>query len=124
MPSWLFGMLPKTNLVRVACLPVNPADVALHQAIKLDKSGKQLLALGQAGKPGAGPNAFCKPTQVAVGRDGSLYVSGGWVSSQLVWGRGAACWKQHTLEPQRGRAQPASAPHSPWTAAPPWLLNI
>ncbi len=50
--------------------------MALHQAIKFDKSGKQLLALGQAGKSGSGPKAFCKPTQVAVGRDGSIYVSG------------------------------------------------
>lgn len=59
--------------------------MALHQAIKFDKSGKQLLALGQAGKSGSGPKAFCKPTQVAVGRDGSIYVSGAQV--RVGWGQ-------------------------------------
>lgn len=50
--------------------------MALHQAIKFDKTGKQLLTLGQAGVAGTGHDLFCKPTQVAAGRDGSIYLSG------------------------------------------------
>lgn len=34
------------------------------------------MALGQRGQPGAGKHKFCKPTQVAVGRDGAIFVSG------------------------------------------------
>lgn len=52
------------------------SDVALHQALKYSPEGKQLMALGTRLQPGSGPASFCKPTQVAVGRDGTLYVSG------------------------------------------------
>lgn len=48
----------------------------LHQAIKFSPAGEQLLALGKRGASGSGKNRFCKPTQVAVGRDGRIYVSG------------------------------------------------
>lgn len=71
---------PRAPTLGPAACPVPPTfhapDVALHQAIKYSPDGKQLLVLGQQGKPGGRPGAFCKPTQVAVGRDGSIYVSG------------------------------------------------
>ena len=63
-------------------LHVSPAphlalsDVELHQAIKFSPAGEQLLALGKRRESGSGPNRFCKPTQVAVGRNGRIYVSG------------------------------------------------
>lgn len=75
---------PATRLSHPPHPPTYPAaDVALHQAIKYSPAGKQLLVLGQAGKPGSGPDAFCKPTQVAVGRDGSIYVAG--ARSCKIW---------------------------------------
>ena len=62
------------------CFPPRPrpalSDVELHQAIKFSPAGEQLLALGKRGESGSGPDRFCKPTQVAVGRTGAIYVSG------------------------------------------------
>ncbi|KAI7845909.1 hypothetical protein COHA_000641, partial [Chlorella ohadii] len=86
-------------------------DVALHQAIKFDKSGKQLLALGQAGKSGSGPKAFCKPTQVAVGRDGSIYVSDGYCNSRVVQFDAKGKWVRDFTVPE-GQGQPLLVPHS------------
>jgi hypothetical protein len=53
-----------------------PADVELHQALKFSQDGKLLLELGTRRREGKGPTKLCKPTQVAVARDGSVFVSG------------------------------------------------
>ena len=52
---------------------VNPADgaiwvtdVGLHQALKFDEHGKQLLAIGQRLQPGHDAAHLCKPTAVSV----------------------------------------------------------
>ena len=51
----------------------------------------QLLELGQRFKPGKGDDHFCKPTDVAVAKDGSFFVADGYV----------ACVKQHFLKFRR-----------------------
>ena len=56
--------------------PPSPADVGLHQALKFTPDGKPLMALGTPLQPGNDATHFCKPTRVAVGRDGALFVSG------------------------------------------------
>eukprot|EP00198_Chlamydomonas_reinhardtii_P008225 XP_001697562.1 peptidylglycine alpha-amidating monooxygenase [Chlamydomonas reinhardtii] len=60
-------------------------DVGRHQVLKFDSKGKQLLVVGKDRQPGAGKDKFCKPTQVAVLRDGSFIVADGYCNSRVVW---------------------------------------
>jgi DNA-binding beta-propeller fold protein YncE len=53
------------------------ADGRGLQVIKYDAQGRELMRLGQAGVAGAGENQFSSPTDVAIGADGSIYVSDG-----------------------------------------------
>jgi DNA-binding beta-propeller fold protein YncE len=48
-----------------------------HQVHKFSPKGEKLLSLGVAGKAGNGPGEFNQPNDVAVGPDGSIYVSDG-----------------------------------------------
>ena len=41
-------------------------DVGLHQAIKFDQQGNQLLALGKRLQPGSDSAHLCKPTHVSL----------------------------------------------------------
>ncbi len=59
-------------------------DVGLHQVFKCTPEGEVLLTLGEAGVPGAGHAHFNLPTDVAVLRDGSFYVSDGYKNSRVV----------------------------------------
>jgi peptidylamidoglycolate lyase len=59
-------------------------DVGLHQVFKYDRAGRQLLALGVAGVPGADPAHFNQPTDVAVAPDGTVFVSDGYGNARVV----------------------------------------
>ncbi len=59
-------------------------DAGLHQVFKCTAEGKVLMTLGEAGVPGADPSHFNLPTDVAVLRDGSFYVSDGYKNSRVV----------------------------------------
>ncbi len=59
-------------------------DVGLHQVFKCTAEGKVLLALGEAGVPGKDHAHFNLPTDVAVLRDGSFYVSDGYKNSRVI----------------------------------------
>jgi len=59
-------------------------DVGLHQVFRCTPEGKVLLTLGEAGVPGADHGHFNLPTDVAVLRDGSFYVSDGYKNSRVV----------------------------------------
>ena len=48
-----------------------------HQVFKLDPHGKVLLALGKAGVAGKGQDTFDRPTDVAIGRNGDIFVTDG-----------------------------------------------
>ena len=48
-----------------------------HQVHKFSPTGQLLLSLGTAGKPGNADGQFNQPNDVAVGPDGSIYVSDG-----------------------------------------------
>lgn len=54
------------------------------QVFKFDASGRQLLVVGTKGQPGNSPKHFCMPTQVAVARDGSFFVSDGYCNNRVV----------------------------------------
>lgn len=59
-------------------------DVGLHQVFKCTPEGRVLLTLGEAGVPGADQAHFNLPTDVAVLRDGSFYVSDGYKNTRVI----------------------------------------
>ena len=59
-------------------------DVGLHQVFKFSHDGKLLLAIGEAKIPGNDQSHFNRPTDVAVTKDGSFYVSDGYGNSRVV----------------------------------------
>ena len=48
-----------------------------HQVFKLDPHGKVLMTLGKAGVAGKGHDTFNRPTDVAVGTNGDIFVTDG-----------------------------------------------
>lgn len=59
-------------------------DVGLHQVFKFSYGGKLLMKLGIAKTPGKDSLHFNRPTDVAIARDGSFYVSDGYRNSRIV----------------------------------------
>ena len=59
-------------------------DVALQQVFKFSPEGKLLMVLGERGVAGADPQHFNRPTDVAVLRDGSFYVSDGYRNTRVA----------------------------------------
>lgn len=59
-------------------------DIGTHLVLKFDKAGKLLMTLGQKNKPGATPDTFNKPTDVAVTPAGDFYVSDGYGNARVV----------------------------------------
>jgi peptidylamidoglycolate lyase len=59
-------------------------DVGLHQVFKFSHDGKLLLTLGEAKVAGDDTSHFNQPTDVAVAKDGSFYVSDGYGNSRVV----------------------------------------
>ena len=59
-------------------------DVALQQVFKFSHEGQLLMKLGVAKTPGDDSAHFNLPTDVAVARDGSFYVSDGYENSRIV----------------------------------------
>lgn len=59
-------------------------DVGLNQIFKFSHNGKLLMKLGEAKVSGNDSNHFNKPTDVAVSKDGSFYVSDGYGNSRIV----------------------------------------
>jgi peptidylamidoglycolate lyase len=59
-------------------------DNSLHQVFKYSNDGRLLLTLGKAGEPGSDDSHFNAPTDVAVLRDGTFYVSDGYGNNRVV----------------------------------------
>ena len=59
-------------------------DVGLHQVFKYSHDGRQLMALGEPRVGRWDATHFNQPTDVAVGPDGSFYVSDGYVNSRVA----------------------------------------
>lgn len=59
-------------------------DVAHHQVFKFDRRGKLLMTIGERGVAGADAKHFDRPTDVAVAKDGSIYVSDGYGNSRVA----------------------------------------
>ena len=59
-------------------------DVGLHQVFKFTYDGKLLLKLGEARVAGNDSLHFDKPTDIAIKKDGSFYVSDGYGNSRVI----------------------------------------
>lgn len=59
-------------------------DVGLHQVFKFTPEGKLLLSLGERAVSGNDHAHFNLPTDVAVLRDGSFYVSDGYKNTRVI----------------------------------------
>lgn len=59
-------------------------DLAFQQVYKYSSSGKLLLTIGEKGVSGVGQYHFNRPTAVAVAKDGSFYVSDGYINSRVL----------------------------------------
>ena len=59
-------------------------DTKHHLVFKFNEAGKLLLALGTSDRPGTGREQFNKPTDVAFGPDGEVFVSDGYENSRVV----------------------------------------
>jgi DNA-binding beta-propeller fold protein YncE len=59
-------------------------DVGLHQVIKLDANGTHEWALGQERNPSGAKDCFSLPTDVAMAKDGSFYVSDGYGNARVL----------------------------------------
>lgn len=58
-------------------------DIGAHRVLKFDPRGKLLLALG-TGQPGAGDDQFNKPTDIAFGPRGEVFITDGYGNSRVV----------------------------------------
>ena len=58
-------------------------DIGRHRVLKFDPTGKLLLAMG-TGKPGTGTDEFDRPTDIAFGPDGEVFVSDGYGNSRVL----------------------------------------
>ena len=59
-------------------------DIGNHQVLKFTATGKLLLALGKAGTAGDAIDQFNKPTDVAFGADGEIYVTDGYGNNRVM----------------------------------------
>ena len=59
-------------------------DVALHQVFKFSHDGKLLMKLGEAKVAGNDSKHFNLPTDIAITKDGSFYVSDGYGNSRVI----------------------------------------
>lgn len=59
-------------------------DVALQQVYEYSRDGRLLMTLGARGVAGNDSRHFNRPTEVAIARDGSFYVSDGYRNTRIV----------------------------------------
>jgi peptidylamidoglycolate lyase len=59
-------------------------DVGLNQVFKFSHGGKLLMTVGEAKVAGNDPRHFNQPTDIAVEKDGSFYVSDGYGNSRII----------------------------------------
>lgn len=60
-------------------------DAGSHQVFKLNpKSGQVLLTLGTADEPGNDRTHFARPTDIGFAKDGTVFVSDGYINTRVV----------------------------------------
>ena len=81
--SWGEGFVDKHGL-RVIDDKVWVTDRERQVVMQFTLDGKLLRTLGTEGKSGLGENEFNKPSDVAIGLDGDIYVSDGYGNSRVM----------------------------------------
>lgn len=82
--SWGDDLIGKAHGLRVDRQDnVWITDIGNHRVMKFDPSGKLLLSLG-TGKAGTGTDEFDRPTDIAFGANGDVFVSDGYGNSRVV----------------------------------------
>lgn len=81
--SWGHGFVDKHGL-RVIDDKVWVTDRARQVVMQFTLDGKLLRTLGTEGKSGLGEDEFNKPSDVAIGPDGDIYVSDGYGNSRVM----------------------------------------
>jgi DNA-binding beta-propeller fold protein YncE len=83
--SWGDDLIGKAHGLRIDVDDnVWVTDIGHHMVFKFNSTGKLLLALGQTDKPGLGENQFNKPTDIAFGAKGEIYVTDGYGNSRVM----------------------------------------
>jgi sugar lactone lactonase YvrE len=59
-------------------------DVDGHFVVKMNREGRAIMVLGRKGQAAADQVSFNRPTDVAFGANGDVYVSDGYVNSRVV----------------------------------------
>lgn len=59
-------------------------DIVLQQVLKFTRDGKLLMSIGVKGVPGSDNRHFNQPTDIAIGVDGSFYVTDGYSNSRIA----------------------------------------
>lgn len=91
-------------------------DVGRHRVIQATIEGRVLMELGQADRPGTAELAFDKPTDVAFGADGTIYISDGYGNSRVVAYDAGGGFLRTWGRPGSGRGE-LDTPHSIVVAA-------
>ena len=81
--SWGKGFVDKHGL-RVIDDKVWVTDRERHIVMQFTPDGKLVRTLGTDGKSGLGENEFNKPSDVAIGSGGDIYVSDGYANSRVM----------------------------------------
>ena len=86
-------------------------DIGHHMVFKFSPKGKLLLALGQTDKPGLGNDQFNKPTDIAFGPKGEVYVSDGYGNSRVMKFASNGKFLSQWGKPGKGRGE-FNLPHT------------
>lgn len=82
---WGDGLIEQAHGLRIdARGNIWITDIGRHVVRKFTPQGELLLTLGTEDSPGLTPKQFDKPTDVAFGPEGELYVSDGYGNSRVV----------------------------------------
>lgn len=82
--SWGDGLIGSAHGLRIdGNDDVWVTDIGNHRVFKFDADGKLLLSLG-TGKPGNGTDEFNKPTDLAFGPKGEIYVTDGYGNARVL----------------------------------------
>jgi DNA-binding beta-propeller fold protein YncE len=83
--SWGNGLVKKAHGLRIDHQQnVWITDVGHHLVRKFNHEGTLLMTLGRQGMPGAGPDHFNQPTDIAIASSGEFFVSDGYGNSRVV----------------------------------------
>jgi DNA-binding beta-propeller fold protein YncE len=110
--SWGDDLIGKAHGLRVDSADnIWVTDIGHHMVFKFSPRGKLLLALGQTDKPGVGDDQFDKPTDVAFGSQGEIYVADGYGNSRVMKFAPSGKYLTQWGRPGKGRGE-FNLPHS------------